>query len=120
MKPFSLQFLLFFAILSLGISFGSEANSSTPSTPASDTLWVDVRTPREYNSNHLSGAINIPLQTLEYTFAEQIPDKNATIALYCRSGNRSGMALQIVQQLGYTNAFNAGGLQNLLRTRGQK
>lgn len=124
MKPIHLQVLIVLSILFSVVSFavGAGPEKAVPSKPdapipAADTLWIDVRTPGEFSAGHLPGATNIPLQTLQYTFTEQIPDKDAVIALYCRSGNRSGQALRIVEQLGYSNAFNAGGLQRLLKAR---
>lgn len=94
--------------------------STTPKPSAvavRDTFWIDVRTPGEFEDGHLVEATNIPLQVLESEFQARVPDKNAVIALYCRSGNRSGQALRIVQGWGYTKAFNAGGFSALSESR---
>lgn len=82
-----------------------------------DTFWIDVRTPAEFAEAHLPEAYNIPLQEFEQQFPGQVPDKNAVVALYCRSGNRSGQALVKAQNMGYSKAFNAGGYAALSKSR---
>ena len=74
-----------------------------------DTIWIDVRTPEVFAEGHLPESYNIPLQ--------EFKDKNAFVALSCRSGNRSGKALSVAQAMGYTRAFNAGGYAALKQTR---
>ena len=73
-------------------------------------LIIDVRTLEEWNTGHLASAQHIPLKE----FAEQLKslsiDKNRTVHLYCRSGNRSGKAKALMQKLGYTHVTNAGGI----------
>lgn len=73
-------------------------------------LIIDVRTEGEWNAGHLALATHLPLDIFEQNIASLIKDKQHTVYLYCRSGNRSGKALQIMQDLGYINAKNAGGL----------
>lgn len=76
-------------------------------------LLVDVRSAAEFADGHIQGARNIPVQELERKLRELPKDK--PIILYCRSGSRSGMALQILQTAGYTNIYNAGSLDSLAR-----
>lgn len=90
---------------------------ATGPVAALDTFWIDVRTPSEFAEGHLPEAYNIPLQEFDSRFAAELPNKNAVVALYCRSGNRSGQALSKAQALGYTRAFNAGGFAALNQTR---
>jgi len=80
----------------------------------SDTLivLVDVRTPQEFNEGHVSGAINIPLDTIETSFESQFEDKNVRLFIICRSGNRSAQAASILQRLGYTDITDIGGILN--------
>lgn len=73
-------------------------------------LIIDVRTEGEWNAGHLASAKHLPLDIFEQNIVSLIKDKQRTVYLYCRSGNRSGKALQIMQDLGYINAKNAGGL----------
>ena len=57
-------------------------------------MWIDVRTPQEFRSGHLQGAINIPVQHIRAGIAAASPDKNAPLNLYCRSGRRVEAAMQ--------------------------
>lgn len=73
---------------------------------------VDVRSPQEYAYGHVTGAVNIPVQELQQRLNE-LP-RDLPIMLYCRSGSRSGMALQLLQAAGFTEVYNIGSLSNLL------
>jgi len=72
---------------------------------------VDVREPSEFSTGYIAGAQLIPLGTIEANFEAAIPDKDAKIFVYCRSGNRSGKATSILQNLGYKNVTNIGGIK---------
>lgn len=74
---------------------------------AEGALLVDVRTPREYATGHLEGAINIPVQELEHRTAE-LGEKTRPVVLYCRSGARSGSAQRLLRERGFTAAYNLG------------
>ncbi len=69
---------------------------------------IDVRTVGEFNSGHLTNAINIPLDEVSLRVPQQITNKNQVILLHCRSGRRSGVAEKELRALGYTNSFNIG------------
>jgi len=69
-------------------------------------ILVDVRTPEEYASGHIPTAINIP--NTEIGSRPPTQDLSALIIVYCRSGNRSGQAQQVLQGMGYTNVVNFG------------
>lgn len=72
---------------------------------------VDVREENEYLEGHIPGAVLLPSSTLsEDTAAEIIPDKDDTVLLYCRSGNRSKAAAAKLVELGYTNVYEFGGI----------
>lgn len=73
-------------------------------------LIIDVRTESEWNAGHLATAIHLPLDIFEQNIASLVKDRQQTVYLYCRSGNRSGKALQVMQDLGYVNAKNVGGV----------
>ncbi|WP_170941701.1 MULTISPECIES: rhodanese-like domain-containing protein [Cellvibrio] len=81
---------------------------------ASD-IWIDVRTTEEFNAGHIEGAAHIPYEEIAARISEITTDKNATIHLYCRSGNRSGIAQQTLQAMGFKNAINEGGYEALLQ-----
>lgn len=75
-----------------------------------DTIWIDVRSAEEYAEDHIDGDLNIIHTAIAEEIDSHIKDKNTEIKLYCRSGKRAGIALQQLQQMGYTNVTNAGGI----------
>lgn len=76
---------------------------------------VDVRTPEEYNKQHLKYAQNINIRSAN--FGEQVKklSKGKQIYLYCHSGNRSGKATDSLQTLGYVRSYNIGALDSLIK-----
>ena len=76
-------------------------------------LLVDVRTPAEYAAGHLPGALNIPYDQIAARTGELGVDQGRAIVLYCRSGNRSGLAHATLEKLGFKKTFNAGGFSKL-------
>lgn len=71
---------------------------------------LDVRTPEEFSQGHIPGAILIPDYELVKRAEKELPDKNALILVYCRSGNRSRQAANTLLKLGYTNVKDFGGI----------
>jgi len=67
-------------------------------------IFLDVRTPEEYESGHLPGAINISNQILKSKISAVIPDKNTKIYVYCEEISRSPLATKTLNDLGYKNA----------------
>jgi phage shock protein E len=78
-----------------------------------NTTVVDVRNAWEFEEGHYPGALNIPLDQLMQNL-NQFEAMEGPIVLYCRSGNRSGMALQILKQQGLDNLYNGGGVDEML------
>ena len=76
-------------------------------------LLIDVRTQGEFAAGHLEGAANIPHQYIVSALGQQAIAKDQPIVVYCRSGNRSGIAQRALSEAGYTNVFNGGGLNAL-------
>ena len=75
------------------------------------TIVLDVRTPAEYASGHLAQAKNIDIEASDFANRIAVLDKNATYAVYCRSGNRSGTALEQMTAAGFTHVYDlAGGI----------
>lgn len=74
---------------------------------------VDVREPFEFQSGHARGAVNIPLGSIPYRL-EEFKNMRAPIVLYCRSGARSGSAQAFLQSQGIQQAYNAGGIAEVL------
>lgn len=76
-----------------------------------DALIMDVREQDEYDSGHIPGAVLLPVGTItEDSAAEIIPEKDTTVLVYCRSGNRSKTAAQALAELGYTDVCEFGGI----------
>ncbi|OUO65623.1 sulfurtransferase [Anaerotruncus colihominis] len=74
-------------------------------------IILDVREQDEYDSGHIPGAVLLPVGTIaETTAAETIPEKDSTVLVYCRSGNRSKTASSTLAELGYTNIYEFGGI----------
>jgi rhodanese-related sulfurtransferase len=78
---------------------------------AAGALLVDVRTPEEFKSGSVNGALNIPLNDIQ-SKASQLKNEKGII-LFCRSGSRSGMAKMILEARGVKNVCNGGPWQNV-------
>lgn len=70
-------------------------------------MIIDVREPFEYKRGHIKGAINIPLTKLltDSSSLNDVPE-DASLILYCRTGSRSGLAVNYLRAKGYTNLVN--------------
>lgn len=76
-------------------------------------LILDVRDQSEYNEGHIPGAVLLPVGTIsEDTAAEVIENKDITVLVYCRSGNRSKTAANLLVDLGYTQIYEFGGIRD--------
>ncbi len=75
-------------------------------------VLIDVRTIEEYNSGHIEGAVNIPLQDI---VSGRVPKytKDAEIGLYCRSGGRSESAKLYLSRHGFSNVKNFGSMADV-------
>ncbi len=73
-------------------------------------ILIDVRTDEEFKENHIDGAILIPDYDIGTLVEEKVPDKDARILVYCRSGRRSASAAMKMVSLGYTNVYDFGGI----------
>jgi rhodanese-related sulfurtransferase len=72
-------------------------------------VLIDVRENDEFRGGHLPGARGIGRGVLEYHIADEVPDTNAEIVLYCRGGNRSALAADALQTMGYTRVRSLRG-----------
>ena len=75
----------------------------------SGVVILDVRTPGEFAEGYIEGARMIDFQGGSFETEIASLDKNATYAVYCRSGNRSGQAVKIMQDAGFRNLYNLEG-----------
>jgi len=101
-----------------GISAMMASRNAKPSAPNSsnEPLIVDVRTTEEYHSGAFPGAINIPLDELQIRVIE-LGSKSREITLYCASGARSAYGQKGLQQMGFTNVKNGGGIMQMMRQK---
>ena len=82
------------------------------------SILIDVRSNEEWNKGYIEGAQHIPLKNLSAKINEYTRDYNEEILLYCRSGNRSGKAKKILEEMGYANTRNVGGIEDVSENYG--
>ncbi len=103
-----------FALVALTACSSGTATSLSPAdfqglTQEPGVVVLDVRTPAEFASGHLANAVNVDVESP--TFGQQLSqlDSGATYAVYCRSGNRSKVALQQMSDAGFSKAQDLDG-----------
>ena len=74
-----------------------------------NAVLLDVRSKQEYQSGHIPGSINVPLQTIE-KILHTVKKKDTPMYVYCLSGARSSRAVSSLKQMGYHNVKNIGGI----------
>lgn len=77
---------------------------------SSSHLLIDVRTPEEFASGHIQNAVNISVETLQARL-DEVP-RGTPVVVYCRTGNRSASAAQILIEGGYQPVYDLGGIQD--------
>ena len=84
-------------------------SNSDPIDMTTIAAVIDVRTPDEFASGHLDGALNFDIQGSMFATEIGALDKSANYVIYCRSGNRAGQAVTYMQDNGFTGTLtNAG------------
>ncbi|GAL85791.1 hypothetical protein MYP_3020 [Sporocytophaga myxococcoides] len=78
-----------------------------------EVYLIDVRTPEEYNEGNLEYSLNIDYNGKDFKKNLSKLDKQKPVYVYCRSGNRSGKALDSLKALGFSKYYNIGGFENL-------
>jgi len=73
-------------------------------------IIIDARTEEEFAEGHIENAILIPEYEIKDRAEKELPDKDALILVYCRSGRRSKIAAEELVKLGYTNVKEFGGI----------
>lgn len=74
---------------------------------------IDVRTPEEFEEGRLEGAVNIPVESDDFDAQVEPLARDATYVVYCASGRRAGIAADRMEELGFTDVYNAGGLEDV-------
>jgi len=75
----------------------------------SDARLIDVREDNEWADDHAAGAIHLGKGIIERDIESQVPDKSTELILYCGGGYRSALVADVLQNMGYTNAFSMAG-----------
>ena len=70
---------------------------------------IDVRTAPEYLAGHVQGAMLIPRGLLEFKIAKMVPDPNADVVIYCKTGGRGSLAVKTLMDMGYKNVKDMDG-----------
>ena len=99
-------------VSSMPDDFWAISPTSTSKAMASDAkpFVIDVRTPQEIkDAGYIDGSVNIPIRDLAKNLDKLPADKNAPIIAYCAVGQRGGIAMTALRQMGYTNVKNLGG-----------
>ena len=119
--PIIIVLLIFFAVFVIKpiMAGGSSEEAAKEAWPMieSGALVVDVRSVAEFEGGHLDGAVNIEWTNIDGLIAAIGSDLQRPVVFYCRSGNRAGKSIDKLEKLGYTNIFNATGLDSLKATR---
>lgn len=88
----------------------SAADAKARMDSGDEIIILDVRTEEEYDAGHITDAILVPNETIIDEQPELLPDLDAEILVYCRSGNRSAQAAKKLIAIGYTNVVDFGGI----------
>ena len=75
-----------------------------------EVVVVDVRTREEYDGGHIENAVLVPNENIGSEMPEALPDKEAPLLVYCRSGRRSKDAAEKLLALGYQSVYDFGGV----------
>ncbi|MGC3972751.1 MAG: rhodanese-like domain-containing protein [Pirellulales bacterium] len=120
-KPTFVRTAVIAVALVLGLtacSSGSQSDADPVAALGSDAILLDVRTPEEYAQGHLQGAESLDLNGGQVEAAIPTMDPDAEYYVYCRSGNRSGQAMKLMQQAGIDDVTNLGSLEKAAQTTG--
>ena len=77
--------------------------------PIEGHVLIDTREDSEWAAGHAAGAIHLSKGIIERDIETQVPDKSATLVLYCGGGYRSALAADALRKMGYTNAISLDG-----------
>lgn len=87
----------------------SPADAKAKIDSDASVIVLDVREPDEFKKGHIPKATNIPRGLLEFKVAKEIPNKDAQILVYCKSGGRACLACSTLLEMGYKNAKSIAG-----------
>lgn len=70
---------------------------------------IDVRTPQEFNSGHITGAVNVDIYDANFKTVLSKLDKSRKVLVYCKSGGRSSSAMEMMKEMGFSEVYNLNG-----------
>lgn len=105
------------AVLTLALGVSGCAGSPASIELSADTVIVDVRTPAEYATGHLDGAVNIDLQSPTFDDVVADLDSDTDYVVYCQSGNRSAQAVSVMEDADLA-VQDAGGIDEAAKATG--
>lgn len=88
----------------------SAAEAQEMIAESEEFILLDVRTDEEFREKRIDGAVLIPDYEIQERAETELPDKEALILIYCRSGRRSAAAANELVNMGYTNVYDFGGI----------
>jgi phage shock protein E len=91
-----------------------QAGAAEAQQPDAAVVYVDVRTPAEYASGHVTGSLNIPVEEMERRWQELEPYRDQQVVLYCRTGRRSGLAMDVLKSKGFKLLENGVNLDRMV------
>ncbi|MEG1448383.1 MAG: redoxin domain-containing protein [Oscillospiraceae bacterium] len=89
---------------------GEQAKQMFEELDKDDYVILDVRTDEEYRTGHIDGAVVVPNDEIQQEIEGIVDDKDKTLFIYCRSGNRSAAAAEKLAKMGYTSIYDFGGI----------
>ena len=110
------------ALIAVGATSCSSSSSDSPDTSVSNielvpaSRVIDVRTAEEFAEGHVKGARNLDIQNGDFEEALKDLDKEASYSVYCRSGNRSAAAVELMRNEGFTNVVDLGALEDAAKS----
>lgn len=99
------------------LAVGACSSPAATGVPAGATV-VDVRTPAEYAAGHLSGAVNIDVESPDFATKIGALDPAGTYLVYCRTGSRAAVAKSQMGTQGFAHVTNIGGIDAAAKTTG--
>lgn len=119
-RPLAILLLLLSAVVALG-ACSAPATTGVRTINAADAVAqlgertvIDVRTPAETATGMVAGAMNVDLSAPDFRNRIAALDRDGSYLLYCRTGNRSAQAAEIMRDLGFTDVVDAGGFEGLV------